>query len=210
MHDTVFERQAPPASLVTASLARSEHAVFWLAEAGPGPRFEPLRGTVTADLAVVGGGYAGLWTAVLAKQRNPGARVVLLEAREVGWAASGGNGGFCKASLTHGEANGRARWPQEYDELDRFGRANLDAIESDVAALGLDCQLERTGTLSVALEPHQVDWAREEEGSLDHDDVRREIDSRPSSPAPGTATAVRWCTRPGRRGSWPGWPVSSG
>ena len=49
----------------------------------------------------------------------------------MGWAASGRNGGFCAASLTHGEANGRARWPQEYATLHRLGRENLDEIEAD-------------------------------------------------------------------------------
>ena len=48
-----------------------------------------LAGRTTADLAVVGGGYTGLWTALLAKERDPGRDVVLLEARTVGWAASG-------------------------------------------------------------------------------------------------------------------------
>src|SRR5690625_3253791 len=80
---------------------------FWLdsphrPESGPG-----LIGPDQADLVIVGGGYCGLWTALLAKERDPGRDVLVLEAREVGWAASGRNGGFCEASLTHGEVNGR-------------------------------------------------------------------------------------------------------
>ena len=98
---------------------------------------------------------------MLAKRRNPGARVVLLEASTIGWAASGRNGGFCEASLTHGEENGRSRWPEEYDALERLGADNLDAFEADVHELGLDCQFERTGQLAVAVEEHQVEWLRE-------------------------------------------------
>jgi glycine/D-amino acid oxidase-like deaminating enzyme len=49
----------------------------------------------------------------MAKKRHPDARVVLLEARTVGWAASGRNGGFCEANLTHGEENGRDRFNTE-------------------------------------------------------------------------------------------------
>ena len=175
---TVYERLAPPAAQVDASLADSREAVFWLDDSGERPSFEPLRGVATTDLAVVGGGYAGLWTAVLAKRRNPGARVVLLEANTVGWAASGRNGGFVDASLTHGESNGRSRWPGEYDELERLGAANLEGMASDIADLGIDCQFERTGMLEVAVEPHQVEWAREGAGEfLDRAAVRAEIDS---------------------------------
>ena len=78
---TVYERLAPPAAAVDAALAPSRHAVFWLEDA-PGhvvPRAD--RRDAAADLTVVGGGYCGLWTAVLAKRRNPAARVVLLEAK---------------------------------------------------------------------------------------------------------------------------------
>ncbi|HEY0950491.1 FAD-dependent oxidoreductase [Nocardioides sp.] len=173
---TVYERLAPPAALVDAALAPSRHSIFWLEDA-PGTAYPPLVADTAADLTVVGGGYCGLWTAVLAKRRDPGARVVLLEAQTVGWAASGRNGGFCEASLTHGEENGRRRWPDEYAELERLGRENLDAFAADVRELGLACQFERTGTLSVAVEPHQVDWLRGEPGFLDGPAVRREIDS---------------------------------
>src|SRR5690349_13390870 len=175
-HSTVWERLAPPAAAVDAALAPSRHAIFWLEDA-PGTSYPPLTADAAADLTVVGGGYCGLWTAVLAKRRDPGARVVLLEARTVGWAASGRNGGFCEASLTHGEENGRRRWPGEYDELERLGHANLDALETDVRELGIDAQLERTGALSVAVEPHQVEWVRDSPGFLDRDALRAEIDS---------------------------------
>ncbi|HEU5036822.1 MAG TPA: FAD-dependent oxidoreductase [Nocardioides sp.] len=173
---TVYERLAPPAVLVDAALAPSRHAIFWLEDA-PGTSYPPLTADAAADLTVVGGGYCGLWTAVLAKRRDPGARVVLLEAQSVGWAASGRNGGFCEASLTHGEENGRSRWPDEYDELERLGRENLDAFEDDVRSLGIDCQFERTGVLSVAVEEHQVDWLRDSPDFLDAPAVRAEIDS---------------------------------
>ncbi len=173
---TAYERNAPSTAVVDGALAASRHAVFWLEDA-PGTTYAPLSGSTTADLTVVGGGYCGLWTAVLAKRRNPGARVVLLEANSVGWAASGRNGGFCEASLTHGEENGRSRWPEEYDVLERLGSENLDAFETDVRELGLDCQFERTGDLSVAVEEHQVEWIRDHPGFLDTDAVRAEIDS---------------------------------
>lgn len=79
-------------------------------------------------LSVIAGGYkhrsgdcrrrhGRVWSALLAKERFPDQQVILLEARELVWAASGRNGGFCEASLTHGEKNGLRRWPEEYDTL---------------------------------------------------------------------------------------------
>src|SRR5690606_5053157 len=143
MHSTVFEREAPDPRLVEHALEGSRLATFWLEGLGA-PAHPEFTGTGQYDLAVVGGGYTGLWTALQAKQRDPDARVALLEARSIGWAASGRNGGFCEASLTHGEANGRSRFPAEYDRLEELGLQNLDEIESTVTSLGLQCDFERT------------------------------------------------------------------
>jgi glycine/D-amino acid oxidase-like deaminating enzyme len=178
---TVFERQAPPGALVDHALRGARDAVFWLEDASS-PRFTALSGDHRADLVVVGGGYAGLWTAVRAKQRDPARSVVLLESRRVGWAASGRNGGFCSASLTHGEENGRNRWPEEYDELVRMGYANLDAIEKTVAEHDMRVDFERCGEVSVAVEPHQVAWLEEAAAAgagryLDEAAVRVEVNS---------------------------------
>ncbi|MBC7723291.1 MAG: FAD-dependent oxidoreductase, partial [Burkholderiaceae bacterium] len=178
-HQTVFERQPPPPGVVDASLAGSRAGVFWLDDTGSDTTYPQLTGSRTADLTIVGGGYCGLWTAVLAKRRDPTARVVLLESESIGWAASGRNGGFAEASLTHGEDNGRSRWPDEYDTLEQMGADNLAGLEKDVADLGIDCQLERTGVLSVAYEPHQVRWLEEQEHGtwLDEKSVQAEIGS---------------------------------
>jgi glycine/D-amino acid oxidase-like deaminating enzyme len=181
-HLTAYERHAPDPRLVAESLAASQQAVFWLDDVGAAPAYDPLTAPVRADLTVVGGGYLGLWAAVHAKRRDPGRRVVLLEAQTVGWAASGRNGGFCEASLTHGEDNGRSRWPEEYDVLARLGADNLDAFGADVCDLGLACEWERSGALSVAVEEHQVEWLRDpgshpDKHFLDHEQVRATIDS---------------------------------
>lgn len=178
-HETVYERQAPDPGAVTRALAGSEHRVFWTDDAAGGAAYPPLSASTRADLAVVGGGYLGLWTAVLAKRRDPDRRVVLVEAETLGWAASGRNGGFCEASITHGEANSRSRWPDEHEVLERLGAENLDAFERDVAELGLACEWERTGTLALAVEEHQVPWLGEpgDPGHLDRAAVRAEVDS---------------------------------
>ncbi|WP_145942517.1 NAD(P)/FAD-dependent oxidoreductase [Corynebacterium glyciniphilum] len=115
-----------------------------------------LRGHTTADLVIVGGGFTGLWTALQAVEDDPDRSIVLLEGTEIGWAASGRNGGFCSASLTHGYDNGAHHLPDENDRLAELGLRNLDGIQETVERLGLDCDFERTGELSIAFEPWQV------------------------------------------------------
>src|SRR5687768_13928843 len=142
------------------ALRDAESTPFWLDRARPDP-YPALRGAATADLAVVGGGFSGLWTALLAKERDPALDVVVLEGRRIGWAASGRNGGFCAGSLTHGLANGVERFPDEIETLEDLGRANLDGIEATLRRHGIDCGFERTGELSVATAPWQVGGLRE-------------------------------------------------
>lgn len=145
------------------SLADAAPVPYWLDDPARPEPAPALSGPAHADLVVVGGGYLGLWTALLAVTREPGRDVLLLEAATCGHAASGRNGGFCEASLTHGLPNGLARWPEEMPELIRLGRANLDGIEATVTAEGIDCDFVRTGTLSVATGDHQVADLREEQ-----------------------------------------------
>lgn len=148
---------------VSAALADTTPRSFWLDDPERPPRLAPLVGDVRADLVVVGGGYTGLWAALLAARADPSRSIVVIEAEQCGDAASGRNGGFCAATLTHGLANGLDRWPNEIDELQRLGMENLDAMAQTVADLSIDCQFERTGALDVATEPWQVEGLRHAE-----------------------------------------------
>lgn len=149
-----------PSPGVTA-LAHTEPSVFWL-DRPDAPEPEPeLSGGQVADLVVVGGGYSGLWAALQAKEEDPGRDVLLLESQTVGWAASGRNGGFCAASLTHGDANGLDRFPAEFDRLQAMGAANLDGIEATLQRHRIDAEFERTGELDVAVKPWMVNELRE-------------------------------------------------
>ena len=159
-------------------MAQASAEPYWLTQPGAPPAADPLQGAETADLAVVGAGYSGLWTALLAKERDPGRDVVVLEAGTAGWAASGRNGGFCSASLTHGFDNGLSRFPAEVDTLERLGRANLDEIEATVEKYQIDCDFQRTGELIVAT----ADWHLRalDDGRhrlMGRDEVRAELDS---------------------------------
>jgi glycine/D-amino acid oxidase-like deaminating enzyme len=137
------------------SLRDSDPAVFWLDDP-QAPQPEPrLVGDTECDLAIVGAGFTGLWSALIARQRHPALDIVVLEARRSADAASGRNGGFCDASLTHGFANGLSRFGDELDTLDRLGVENLDAIESTIHRFGIDCNFERTGMIDAATAPWQ-------------------------------------------------------
>lgn len=130
------------------------------------------------ELLVVGGGFTGLWTALRAVERDPATRVLIVEADRIAEHATGRNGGFCEASLTHGEANGRSRWPDEFDELQRLGRENLDAIEQTIERYGIDCGFRRVDVLTVATRPHEVDDLEPHApGFLAQDAARAVVDS---------------------------------
>jgi glycine/D-amino acid oxidase-like deaminating enzyme len=158
-------------------LTDAEPKPFWLSAPDRPAARRPLEHDVRADLAIVGGGYTGLWTAVLAKERHPDRDVVLLEARRVGWAASGRNGGFCSASLTHGAVNGASHFPGEAALLERLGRENLDEFERSLRRYAIACDFERTGLMSVATKPYQLAAMRNSPDYLGRDAVRSQVDS---------------------------------
>ena len=141
------------------ALADAEPRPFWLAQPGapdPGPQ---LTTDDEADLVVIGGGLTGLWAALLA--REAGQEVVLLEGERIAFGASGRNGGFMDASLTHGIENGVARWPDEMEQLERLGRENFAAIKEAMTRHGIDAGFEETGELSFAAAPYQAEYIPE-------------------------------------------------
>lgn len=142
------------------SLADVKLAPYWLdsaLEPEPAPALEKH---IQADLCIVGAGFTGLWTALLSRERYPGQQVVLLEAGSAGMGASGRNGGFVSASITHGFENGLGRWPKEMRHLVKLGQQNLDGIEAAIQKYQIDCDWVRSGELTVAIDSHQVDELR--------------------------------------------------
>jgi len=132
----------------------------------------------------VGGGFTGLWAAL---EAAPEQDVILLEGDRCGWGASGRNGGFAEASLTHGLENGMSRWPDEMDELERLAAENFAAMRATVGERGIDAAWEEPGVIDVATRPHEVsglaetaEAARahgEEVTLLDREAVRAEVHS---------------------------------
>ena len=139
------------------SLSDVRHIPFWLDDpARPVPEPE-LTKNISTDLLVIGAGFTGLWTALLAREENPARDVVVLESGEVATGASGRNGGFMDASITHGIQNGLRRWPREFPRLLELGITNLNEIEATIRRLNIECDYLRTGDVSMASEPYQVE-----------------------------------------------------
>ena len=144
------------------SIADAIYVPFWLDHpARPKPDPELTR-DISTDLLIIGGGFTGLWTALLAKEENPGREIVILEAGEGATGASGRNGGFMDASITHGLQNGLARWPNEFPTLLKMGMQNLNEIEATIHRLGIECDYLRTGDIGMASEAFQVEELKTE------------------------------------------------
>ena len=119
----------------------------------------PLDGDQTVDVAIVGAGYTGLWTALSLLEADPRLRVIVVERHHVGFGASGRNGGWCSAllpvSLTslarrHGSTATIAWQRAMVDTVDHVGE-----FAARSAASGLDTQFHKGGTITVARNPAQ-------------------------------------------------------
>src|SRR4029450_12877336 len=104
------------------AIADADQYPYWMEDADEPDSNATLVRTESCDLCVVGGGYPGLWTAIVAKERDPSADVVLIDAHECGSAASGRNGGFMDASPTHGVGHALAGGPGRLEAREARGR----------------------------------------------------------------------------------------
>jgi len=170
-------------------LSHMQPQLYWLDADPLEPEVHPtLIGETTTDLCIVGAGYTGLWTALLAKEKNPERKVIIIEQLETGAGASGRNGGFCSYSLTHGFMNGYSRFKDEMAIIERLGRENLEGIEATIKKHKIDCGFELTGEISVANEEWQMEGIIEEANLRNSfgDNVevlsREEMQSRVNSP----------------------------
>jgi glycine/D-amino acid oxidase-like deaminating enzyme len=132
-------------------------APWWQDEAPRDAELPPLEGTIDADVAVVGGGYTGLWTALELRRRSPSSRVVVLEAARCGDGASGRNGGFLHGYWASLRRLVAALGTDDAVEVARSATGVYDAVR----ALGDDVWLNQTGMLAVATGPaHDAELER--------------------------------------------------
>jgi glycine/D-amino acid oxidase-like deaminating enzyme len=152
----------PPTATDRASYADARTVSFWLDDLTPRQPHRALVGRAETDLCIVGGGYTGLWAALAARARDPDRAVAVLEATTCGSGASGRNGGFLQASLTHGLANGVQRFPDEIERLARLAAENFAELAADLRRHGIEADYEAAGDIAFALEDHELAWLEEE------------------------------------------------
>ena len=125
----------------------NEHASYYRASALPAPSFAPLSGSRQARVCIVGGGFAGLNTALGLAERGVDG-VVLLEARELAFGASGRNGGFVFAGFSRGpESLLRDLGPQRAKTLYSGTIGAVDLIRQRIRQYGINCSHTDAGVI---------------------------------------------------------------
>lgn len=156
---------------------------FWLEACGDDltPRAS-LPGDAKVDVAIVGGGFSGLWNAYYLAKADPGLRIAVLERRVAGFGASGRNGGWASAELTVPPPVVAARFGTD------AARAMAAALQDAVREIGrvcetegIDAHLAHGGSLKVATSPLEADRLRAELEALAalavREDDRRWLDA---------------------------------
>ncbi len=141
--------------------AQRPSSLWWDLLDEQGPTRLGLSRSLDVDVAIVGGGLTGLWTAYQLKQRDPSLRVCVLEADVCGFGASGRNGGWVSALFSIHDAGLARRYG--HDAMMRMRRAMNDSIDAVGAAAGaesIECGFHKGGTLVAARSSAQVARAR--------------------------------------------------
>ena len=132
---------------------------LWAATAPPAPETPPLKESRSADVVVVGAGYAGLSTALHLAER--GTEVVVLEAQEPGWGGSGRNGGQVIPGLKYDPDELEERFgPEIGRRLAAFGAGTADTVFDLIERHGMDVPRKRSGWIQAAHTPAGVDLVK--------------------------------------------------
>jgi glycine/D-amino acid oxidase-like deaminating enzyme len=134
-----------------AALESTRYTTFWLDSLPPVQSEPELSDDTETDLLIVGGGFCGLWGAILAKEKQPDRDVILIEAKEIANGASGRPGAILSTSVMHGIDNTERMFPEDVAALEEFGRENLDAFRETLERYEIECDLEWGGELKVSI-----------------------------------------------------------
>ena len=133
------------------------HRSLWLTEVLPDASAQPaLVGAHRADVAIVGGGFVGLWTAIRIKQHDPGCDVVVLERDICGGGASGRNGGMVLSWWPKLASLVTLVGREEALRLARASEAAIDELRAFCEGHEIDAQFRRGGFLWTATTPAQI------------------------------------------------------
>ena len=133
------------------------HRSLWLREVLPdGPSLPPLQGAGRADVAIAGGGFVGLWSAIRIKQADPACDVVVLEQDICGAGASGRNGGMVLSWWPKLASLVSLCGDEQAVRLGRASEAAIDELRSFCEAHEIDCDFRRGGLLWTATTPAQI------------------------------------------------------
>ena len=134
---------------------------FWLDQVGPRPARPTLAGDHEADVCIVGGGFTGLWTAYELKRAEPGLVVIVLEARQVGFGASGRNGGWVLGKVSGSADAWRSRGgPDGPRTMVRAIQQTVEEVGAVVAVENIECDWRHGGTVTVAQSDTQLQRLR--------------------------------------------------
>ncbi|MEO8029594.1 MAG: FAD-binding oxidoreductase [Gemmatimonadota bacterium] len=137
-----------------------EQSCYWLATRTPQPQ-PPLTGDRQTDYAIVGAGLTGLWTALTIRQLDPSAAVTIVEQGTAAFGASGRNAGMLSETVDHGHGLAIQHFGEaEARRLATLGESNIVGMYRDLESWRIDCDLERTGRLMVALTEGQLEECR--------------------------------------------------
>ncbi|MGZ4293499.1 MAG: NAD(P)/FAD-dependent oxidoreductase, partial [Solirubrobacteraceae bacterium] len=130
---------------------------FWLDQLGSRPSRPALAGDREADVCIIGGGFTGLWTAYELKRADPSLVVVVLEARQVGFGASGRNGGWVLGKLSGTAEAWRARGGSDAPRtMVRAIQQTVEEVGAVVALENIECDWTHGGTVTVAQSDAQL------------------------------------------------------
>jgi len=146
-------------------MTRPPASLWWdtLPESLKGSQRSALPGYTQVDVAIVGAGYTGLWTAYYLARADPGLRVLVVEKETAGFGASGRNGGWCSALFPATIASVAKRYGRDGAlALARALQETVDEVGKVAALEGIDCHFHKGGTVVAARSPVQLARAHAE------------------------------------------------
>jgi len=155
----------PPATMYRMARSDQYRSLSFWHDTVPGALEpgDPLPGDLDADVAIVGAGFTGMWTAYYLARRDPSIRVVVCEREIAGYGASGRNGGWCSALFPASLAKlARMSDRDGAIAMQRAMHATVDEVGSAAAAEGIDCHWAKGGTVMLARSPAQLSRAKAE------------------------------------------------